>query len=207
MEIEQLRQEINDLLENVVQHSNSYTAKEHLSSLDVSFVQKKVNKVQERLTVLKYLLEAKHDERGERRFVTNSAQVEQVTVEEVEPEVVVVEAPPVVFEPEELPKENIQEPVITEVKEETLVEEVAPVQEIVEEISRTKFSEGLTLNDRYLYANELFNKDMNAFNELVKSIDACTTLDQAIALYSSSDWELDNEHVISFTNLVERSFS
>ena len=45
MEIEQLRQEINDLLENVVKHSNSYTGKKELLALDASLVLNKVNKV------------------------------------------------------------------------------------------------------------------------------------------------------------------
>ncbi len=62
MEIVQLRQEINDLLENVVEHSNSYTTKEHLSSLEVSFVLKKVSKAQEALTILKYLLEVEQQD-------------------------------------------------------------------------------------------------------------------------------------------------
>lgn len=172
MEIEQLRQEINDLLENVVKHSNSYTSKDHLSSLDVSFVIKKVSKLQEGLTGLKYLLEGKHNERGESKFIEPSLEADEVTVEEG-----------IIIEAENTNIESVEHSLVT------------------------KVSEGLTLNDRYLFANELCNKDMNAFNELVKAIDNCSSLDAATKLYSSMDWETDNEHVVVFTNLVERRFS
>ena len=172
MEIEQLRQDINDLLENVVTHSNSYTSKEHLSALDVSSVIKKVSKLQEDLAVLKYLLEVKDEERGEGKFVESSSEVDEVTVEEE-----------IIIEVESTKTESAEQPLVTRV------------------------SEGLTLNDRYLFANELCNKDMNAFNELVKSIDNCSSLDEATKLYSTMDWEIDNEHVVTFTSLVERRFS
>jgi len=164
MEIEQLRQEINDLLENVVKHSNSYTSKDHLSALDVSFVIKKVSKLQEALAVLKYLLEMEHDKKGG-------------------------------CEP------------VESVEEEIIIEARSTKAESTEQPLFAKMSEGLTLNDRYLFANELCNKDMNTFNELVKAIDNCSSLDDATKLYSIMDWEIENEHAVAFTNLVERRFS
>jgi len=203
MEIEQLRQEINDLLGNVVEHSNSYTAKEHLSSLDASFILKKVNKVQESLTVLKYLLEVKHDKRSESKIVETFSEVEEVISEEA-----VLEMPVVSEErnsdnsEEELPVMDSEESIVPEIKEKIIVETEKVVKPTV-----TKLTDRLTLNDRYLFANELCAKDMNAFNELVKSIDNCGSLDEATKLYSTMAWEIGNEHVETFTDLVERRFS
>lgn len=201
MEIEQLRQDINDLLENVVEHSNAYSAKEHLSSLDARFILKKVNKVQEALVILNYLLEAEHQERGEVKLNQPTGEVAPVVPDENISEIVFVSEEPLL-------EKTVEEiPVVSEVEEVKVAEVESPKKENIEQPSIAKLSNGLTLNDRYLYANELFNKDMNAFNELVKAIDTCVSMDEAIALYSSMDWELDNEHVISFTNLVERRFS
>jgi len=202
MEIEQLRQEINELLENVVEHSNSYTGKKHLSSLDTSFILKKVNKVQESLTVLKYLLEVKHDERGEGKIEAPSV-VKEVLVEEVINELPVISEEIVTDNTaKELPVMDVEESNAPEIKEEIIVE-----TERVVKITVAKLSNSLTLNDRYLFANELCNKDMSVFNELVKSIDNCDSLDEATKLYSTMDWEIGNEHVETFTNLVERRFS
>ena len=47
---------------------------------------------------------------------------------------------------------------------------------------------------------------MNAFNELVKDIDGCSSFDEAQKLYMLLDWEIENEYVLSFTSLVERRF-
>ena len=202
MEIEQLRQEINELLENIMKHSNSYSEKEHLIALDVNVIQQKVNKLQESLTILKYLLEAKHQERGagKKEIVVEEKQIEAVIEKEDEPVILAVQESVVE-----------QQPTVEE-ESEAFVEEVVdkmetPKIENIEQLPIAKLADGLTLNDRYLYANELFNKDMTAFNDLVKAIDECSSLDAAVALYIAMDWELDNEHVVSFTNLVERRFS
>ena len=174
MELEKLRQDIGDLLENIFSHSNYCQEKEHVSSLDVGHFLKKVNQLQKKLVVLNYLMENKEQLTGQ----TVSSECQSTT--------------------------NIaaEEPVISE-KETT--ENINPIKLKPQNI--TKLSDGLTLNDRYLFANELFKKDMNAFNTLVQSIDDCASYDEAISIISAMNWELDNEHAIAFTNLVERRFS
>jgi len=194
MEIEQLRQELNQLLENIVDHSDQYSAERPIPSLEVSFVLKKINKLKENLIVFKYLLE--QQENLSKQF-SNSYNGAVEGSEEPNAENLEVEEEKPINE-ESIKVEPTTEPVF---------EEESPEKENLEQLSISKLSDGLTLNDRYLFANELFDKDMNAFNELVKAIDECSSLDGAIALYSTKDWEIDNEHVVSFTNLVERRFS
>lgn len=204
MEIQEIRQELNELIENIVDHSGRYNDERQIPSLEVSFVLSKINKMQEKFTILKFLLEqqemlAKQEEPvTEAQEETETAPIAEENVAEENIQQEVVEDDPVI--------EQIEDEIKPEVQEEAL-DNKDTKKENLEQPSIAKLSDGLTLNDRYLYANELFNKDMNAFNELVKSIDNCTTMDKATALYSSMDWELDNEHVISFTNLVERRFS
>lgn len=191
MEIEQLRQELNHLLENVVDHSGRYSEARPIPSLEVSFVLKKINKMQENLTILKYLLKEQEKFSKQMGGSDRKTDIEDPIVESIERE-----------------EETIIDKVIqSEPVQENVSEDPPLKKEETEQPSISKLSDGLTLNDRYLFANELFNKDMSAFNDLVKSIDECSSLDEAIALYSKSDWELDNVHVISFTNLVERRFS
>ena len=57
MEVKKIRQELNELIKNIVEHSESFPANRPIPSLEVSAVISKVNKMQERLAVLKYLLE------------------------------------------------------------------------------------------------------------------------------------------------------
>ncbi len=179
MEIEHIRKELNHLLENIVTHSNSFSKRKEIPSLEISVVLTEVNKMQEQLIVLKYLIEKQ--EKSSRQL------------KNIEKEI----------------------PIVTEIQKETLViiEEIpSPSQStdvIVEkstESSTLKLIDTLTLNDRYLYANELFNKDMSSFNEFVKSIDSSSSLGDAKELLSKLNWNEENEHILSFTNLVERKF-
>lgn len=197
MEIEQLRQDINELLEGVATHANLFKTKENISIEDVNSVSVKIYTVQEHLSVLKFLLETASQKEDLGKVVEPIVEEKLLVVEEVvKTEAVLVD----VVEQKE-PIAIIEEPIV---KEATC--EAQPKPKSIDSLPIAKLSESLTLNDRYLYANELFSKDMNAFNELVKSIDKCNSLDEAIVLFSSSDWELDNEHVIAFTSLVERRF-
>jgi hypothetical protein len=70
--------------------------------------------------------------------------------------------------------------------------------------------DAFSLNDRYLFANELFNKDMNLFNEAIKVLDACEN--EVIAMGklnefgATYDWDLENDHLLSLQNKVQRRF-
>lgn len=194
MEIEQLRKELNDLLENVVAHSNNYSGNRQIPSLEISYVLKKINKMQETLIVLKYLVN-EEEKRGKQRAKNARAEEKALVVKE-----------PI--------DEKISTPIekVTESIKEELKKEETPVKLItnMEQLPITKLVDVFSLNDRYLYANELFDKDMAAFNEVVKNIDASTSFDQAQNILMENgtqrNWDVDNEHVLSFTNLVERRF-
>jgi hypothetical protein len=204
MEIGHIRKELTELLENIVEHSNKYSEDRTIPSLEVGVVLTKINRLQDGMSVLRHLLEkqekeAKH-QRQKERIVRAESLVESIETNNLGNEV---------FEDilaVELPIEIVQE--IIPIKEESLIiEEGEKIEAKHGELKAIpKLMDSLTLNDRYLYANELFNKDMNAFNELVKSIDDCSSFDEAQKLYMLLDWEIENEHVLSFTSLVDRRF-
>ncbi len=194
MEIDRLRKELNELLDNITKHSNKYSEERTVPSLEVGAILTKVNRVQEKLAILRHLLE--QQELAGRLNRQNSRQEHKGKVEEIETPI-----PTIVSEVIENEKE------IVEQRTEEIIEEPILEETIIEQLPVTKLVDSLTLNDRYLFANELFNKDMSAFNALVKSIDECSNFDEAQKLYVSFDWEIENEHVLSFTNLVERRFS
>ena len=185
MEIERIRKELNELLENIVEHSNRYSDERPIPSLEISFTLTKVNKLQERMSVLRHLLEQKENETKQSKNTEKEITAVVEEAPEIEVDVVIKESEPT----QEAPEEK------------------APTSENLEAPSITKLVDALSLNDRYLYANELFNKDMNAFNELVKSIDNCNSLGEALAFFSFNDLDEENEHVLSFQNLVERRFA
>tara|TARA_B100000809_G_C15114760_1_gene522001 strand:+ start:1752 stop:2357 length:606 start_codon:yes stop_codon:yes gene_type:complete len=201
MEIGRIRKELTALLDNIVEHSNKYSEDRTIPSLEVGVVLTKINRLQDGMSVLRHLLEKQEKEakqqRQKERIVRAESLVETIATNNLENKVT-----------EEIPAVQIPIEVVQEIIQ---IKEVSPIKEEAEKIElkqgELKLVDSLTLNDRYLYANELFNKNMNAFNELVKDIDGCSSFDEAQKLYISLDWEIENEHVLSFTSLVERRFS
>ncbi|MCB0400827.1 MAG: hypothetical protein KDD41_01985 [Flavobacteriales bacterium] len=237
MEIGQLRKEINDLLENIVEHSNNYSNNRPIPSLEVSYVLKKVSRMQETLIILKHLLEQE-----ELRVKQSRTSASQGTSDLAEKPVPVTETPAESSSPEVLPEDRVvpeetkaeevaaeptePESVSQSIPEESQIEETSPEEPVINTVHETeqltqiptrsalenrpiaRLIDALTLNDRYLYANELFNKDMNAFNALVKALDNCTNKEEAQGIIArfNEEWDQENVHVLSFFELVDRRF-
>lgn len=211
MEIEQLRKELNELLEKVVEHSNNYLGKKQIPSLEISFLLAKINKMQEHLIILKHLLSEQELEIIRQEKLVAERRAKEIPAIEIEPPLVIL-------------KENTQEPILpkenivaaqTIAQPEIKTEEVATpekpkAKKDIEKLPIAKLVDAFSLNDRYLYANELFNKNMSAFTELIKSIDNCTSYQEAEQLLTNTknelDWDTDYIHVLSFYSLVERRF-
>lgn len=205
MEIEQLRKEINELLENVVEHSNAYSGNKPISSLEISFVLSKINKMQEAFIILKHLLNKQEVDIKRQKKLAEQDKLTEPKIEQIK--TFVAEEKP---EVQELIVEKIEEQLITEPVEMIVEPEKPKAKKDIEKLPIAKLVDAFSLNDRYLYANELFKKDMSAFNELVKSIDNCTCYQEAEQLLTATknefDWDMDYVHVLSFYSLVERRF-
>jgi len=206
MEIEQLRQELNDLLANVIDHSRNFSKGRQIPSLEIGAVLAKINKMQEKLVVWRYLVEV---EEADKKAKNIQSKIDKKHDEE-----------PVIQEQPEIIN-TVETPIYTqevEVEEELILEKPEPntnknetVSDIMQHTPITKLVDAFNLNDRYLYANELFNKDMNAFNECIKTLDNCESLAQANEMVSSLknqlQWDEENEQVFSFIEMVTRRFS
>jgi len=176
MEIEHIRKELTNLLNSIVKHSSRYSEERPIPSLEISFVLTKINKMQENLVVLRHLLKEQ-----EKLAMQNKKQGKSRAII----------------------TDNVGE-IVKTVKTENDEKDSSIANSVSASIST--LVDSLTLNDRYLFANELFDKDMNAFNELVKSIDNSGSLNAAKQLLSVLNWDEENEYAQTFQNLVERRF-
>ena len=219
MEVNKIRQELNELLKNIVKHSESFPANRPIPSLEVSAVISKVNKMQEQLVILKYLLEVQENQQKttfsieqqpsqKERLVKPESTVSETTI--AEPKTPTIETPQAIQqeEKEEQPQEKMEE------KATTVVEDAKTNQEIAQKLSRTpikSLKEAFSLNDRYLYANELFDKNMEAFNNLIKTIDESSNMNEAheklITAKTQYNWDEENNLYVEFSILIERRFS
>lgn len=216
MDIATLRTELNDLIENLEKHSAQFPKNRPVPSLEVGVMIAKVHKIQDRLSVLKYLLEkeeveAKTESYG--TFTPPSALPEQKVIET---ENTVSDEKETEPDEETLPnnKSTTPEQPAPAPTEQEKVAAATKAQELAEKLSKTPINslkEAFSLNDRYLYANELFDKNMEAFNNLITTIDTCNNLTEAQEQLSLArqayHWDDENVFVNEFTVLVERRFS
>jgi hypothetical protein len=214
MEIQQLRKEFNQLLEKINQHSERFTDKEYVPSLEASVILSKINKLQEIAAVLKFAIELNEDEAGQKRRNYNQEQ------RELKAEEMIVEAPQVKTEEEQIvlideaiEMEEEALAVAEELKVDVKVEKKDSSSSVSDKFSQTPISslkDAFSLNDRYLFANELFNKDMNLFNDAIKTLDACenevVAMGKLNEFGATYDWDLENEHLLSLQNKVQRRF-
>ncbi|MCB0379890.1 MAG: hypothetical protein KDD24_01455 [Flavobacteriales bacterium] len=213
MEIEQLRKEINQILANITEHSERFTGKEYLPSLEVSVLMSKINKLQELSAVLKYKIQQKEENR-------RSSNKQPQAVEIKEPTPIIEKTPEPVIEDtleQELKAETEQVVESRPVAQEIKIEKTSPTKTTKSSVSDkflhtpiSSLKDAFSLNDRYLFANELFKKDMALFNDTVKAIDSCSSLIEAQEILTKTNatlnWDTENERVISFYQLVERRF-
>ncbi len=73
-------------------------------------------------------------------------------------------------------------------------------------------SEAIGLNERYLYANELFEGEMEDFLNAVNSLDEVESLEQGQTFFNNEliakrNWEANHEMVLALQGLLERRFS
>lgn len=75
-----------------------------------------------------------------------------------------------------------------------------------------KLAESITLNERFLFANELFNGNMEAFKRALNELDHIASLADAkrfidVQLKVENEWDINSDSVKSFITLVERRFN
>ncbi|MFN3341668.1 MAG: hypothetical protein ACK40M_03165 [Flavobacteriales bacterium] len=67
------------------------------------------------------------------------------------------------------------------------------------------------LNQKFLFMNDLFDGENQAFNEAVQQLNSQSNLDDAknilLSLGTKYEWDLEAASVIEFTNLVERRYA
>ncbi len=208
MEIEQLRKELTHLLDNVVSHSRHFSEGKQIPSLEISVVLAKINRMQEYLAVLKHLLEKQEiNDYYENKTETTSS-VKSTDRSSNKDGLYTKEKETTTKEKEKLTTVKPQEAITQKVDDE---QHISSVSEKLQQTLTGKLIDAFTLNDRYLYANELFNKDMAAFNELIKTLDNCDNKQEVHQILLNTkikfSWEDENEHYVSFTEIISRKFS
>ena len=124
----------------------------------------------------------------------------------------------VVNEPErvEVVEEKVIEPIVEKVIEPVIVEEkTAPKQQtVLERANHNKvvdLKSSITINQRFMFVNELFKGEGKVFTESLEKVETCNNYKEAIDMLLENyanryDWDTDKEEVAEFFELVSRKF-
>ena len=160
--------------------------------------------------------------------------------EEIEEEILAEEAPELeIAAPEiyEEVKEVVMEIVVTEPDKVEIVEEIksAPIQEtvveekhslnellkpqnkkmtVLEHANQNKvvdIKSLITINQRFMFVNELFKGESKVFQETLEKVQVCGSYNEAINMLLDNyanryDWDTDKEEVAEFFDLISRTF-
>lgn len=143
---------------------------------------------------------------------------EEVIDEEVPVEAATEEEEPVAEKEEVEEQEEIELEADEEVKSEEVTEindkvarKTPSVADRLRKKSIKKLADSIALNERFLYSNELFNGNMEAFNKALNELDHIASKDDAdrfitIQLKEDNGWDMESHTVQNFISLVERRF-
>ena len=136
--------------------------------------------------------------------------VEEITEVISEPELVQEKTIEIIEDPVES-KTSKSEEKVAEIND-LIANNDTSLAEKLRKKSIKKLAESIALNERFLYSNELFNGNMEAFKQALNELDHIASLEDAtrfieIQLKEQNGWKMESEIVQGFITLVNRRFN
>ncbi|MFT5878650.1 MAG: hypothetical protein ACI8SA_002520, partial [Dokdonia sp.] len=108
-------------------------------------------------------------------------------------------------------KEVTEKENITEINDSMALSETSLADKLRSK-SIKKLADSIALNERFLFSNELFNGNMEAFKRALNELDHIASKEDAkryiaLQLQVENNWKMESDTVQSFITLVERRFN
>jgi hypothetical protein len=211
MDKSQIRKEIAALISSIKEHSDNIGEKEHIPQLELELILHKIEKLYQKSIVFNHL----------NSYPDAPPAVSQVPKTDLPPKTELKE--PV---KKEEPKPESPKPVdlfgseITAAektkaekkpeKKEEKKEEKAPVSRI-QKPPLSDIRSAIGINDKFQFANELFEGNMQEYEIAIQQLNTAETLDSATEYFMSIqqlyNWDNENDTVKRLFDLVERRYS
>ena len=207
MEKLKIRKEIAILINSIKEHSDNIGDQEHIPQLELEMILKKITKLYEKSIVFNHL-HSNPDKLAEEDLIAKKQPIiEEQLISENSIEETIVLKPEIIAEP--IKKVEIAEEII-----------VPPVQELkAEPIDQTKSPKPslssnsiiLSINDKFLFSNNLFKGNMQELTTAIQNFNSQDSLENVITYFDSLqqlyNWDLENEAVKQFLVLVSERFT
>lgn len=193
-----MRKDITTLIDDVKYQSDSLTDLERLPVIQLNVFLAKINMITRKTTILLHYLEMESEKQKKIRHEDQKAPV----VEDVASSSNEIEDTPDV---EVVETEIIKSEVKVEKKK------IDNVEDKLKQIAIVDLTTAIGINEKYLFASELFEGNIELYCQAVVGLNALESLDQAMLfldeLAKQYKWDQENESVLRFRDLVERRYN
>ncbi len=203
-----IRKEIAALINNIKEHSDNIGDNKHIPQVELELILHKIEKLYQKSIVFNHL--NSNGEIGQN--TTISIPVEETPKVEIKQEVVkpvVSEKPIDLFGSEIL---NVAEKPKQEKKVDKKEEKpVVVVPNKIQKPSIQDLTKAIGLNDKFLFANDLFEGNMQEYNIAIQQLNGAGSLESAMDYFSNLqqlyEWDMEKETVKQLVDLVDRRYS
>jgi hypothetical protein len=212
-----IRKEIASLINSIKEHSDNMGDKEHIPQQEFELILHEIEKLYQKAIVYNHL-----NNSLERISVESPAEKNDglsgtlsSRSETTEPLILAMdEVAPVdsTVEIVDMASEKLGQEKIPEKKEELLVEKtVIPSINKIQKLPIADISKAIGINDKFQFANELFAGNMQEYSVAVQQLNSLESLEAAMDYFSNLQmlyaWDLENQTVKRFLELVDRRYS
>ncbi|MBL0330984.1 MAG: hypothetical protein IPP64_16615 [Bacteroidetes bacterium] len=216
MDKSSIRKEIAALINSIKEHSDNIGDKEHIPQLELELILHKIEKLYQKSIVFNHLntfpdkitTSPKSEPIAEKPIV-EAAKVE-IKTEAIKPapisekpiDLFGSEIPPVTEKPKQ--EKKIEKPI------EKPIEKIVPSNKI-QKPSIQDLTKAIGLNDKFLFANELFEGSMQEYNIAIQQLNGAGSLESAMDYFSTLqqlyEWDMEKETIKQLLDLVDRRYS
>jgi len=203
MDKKAIKNEIDSLIQKMKERSSAVSDIDKISDAEMTVLIDTVDELYQKLAVLKYL-----KSNPETKALVDEKQ-DEVKQEPEKP--AETNVPPVDLFGGELPPVFVQEKPKAEKK--VVKKEEKPLQ-VISKIQKPKLDNlntAIGLNDKFQFANELFEGSMPEYNVAIQQLNTAETIESAMEyvenLQQLYNWDFENETVKRLLDLVDRRYS
>ncbi len=216
MDKSSIRKEIAALINSIKEHSDNIGDNKHIPQLELELILHKIEKLYQKAIVFNHLNSV-----GEETHITEnpikSTSVVEIPKVEVKVEIVkpVITDKPIDLFGTEIPvvTEKLKQEKKVELSAEKAVkkEEKLSVSNKIQKPSIQDLTKAIGLNDKFLFANELFEGSMQEYNIAIQQLNGAGSLESAMDYFSTLqqlyEWDMEKETVKQLIDLVDRRYS
>lgn len=219
-----IRKEIAALINSIKEHSDNIGNKEQIPQLELELILHKIEKLYQKSIVFNYmnsLPQIRETKQSEGIADTVEAKAEKPVVDPPKQETKSEPIRPLekTVVPVDLFGSELSSPVEkpkpekkTEKKENPSVDKAEkPIISKIQKPAITDLKSAIGINDKFQFANELFEGNMQEYNIAIQQLNSAETIESAMDYFSSLqqlyDWNPDNETLKRLLDLVDRRYS